>query len=882
MTRLELAARPCLVALAVALGLWQGAAARAQPAPAGTPVPAASPAAIPVPEIAMRAEEIAATLRRFRARAAPTTVETRVAAELAEVRQRAEELQLETGQALAAPVVPSVLEHLLDRWQQLGPQLGDWSAVLRARATELQELVDQLAQLRAAWMATRDAAVASGAPPALVARVEEVLAAVQATRGEVDAQRSRVLVLQDEVSRSAGRRDEAVESLTRSLSLAPRGLLVADSPPIWSHERGMHTWPGLAARAPARLRENARRLAEYAEREAGRLVAQLAVFLGVLVLLRRARTRVPTAAEAGEDLAEVRAVLDLPASSACVLAVVATPWLHPAAPIALTRLAALVALVPMIRILRRLIEPGVASLVYAIAAVIALGHLFDLAADPHLRQAFAFLRLACIVLAGAWLLAGPLAPGAQEAPAPRLELVRRSLRLVVLVAGGTALVVALGYTRIGELVARVVLVGSYALFGLYTAARVTEGLLASLLRTRRASGLSMVRGHRSLLEARGRTLIRWTAVALWTLGMLRFLHLLEPTRNAVAAVLGARAAIGSFSVSVGDLLAFGVVVWSSFLAAALVRFVLEEEILPRLALRRGLAYAVSSLAGYATLLVGFLLALAALRIDLTHFTILVSAFGVGIGFGLQNVVNNFVSGLILLFERPLQVGDSVQIAELGGEIRRIGFRSSTIRTWEGAEVIVPNANLVSDRVTNWTLSDRMRRIDLSVGVAYGSKPARVLEILRDVALRHPRVLADPAPAALFVGFGQSALDFQLRAWTDRFEEWVAIRSDLALGIHDALADAGIVIPFPQQDVHLAPVAPIDVRLVSGPAAVREASSAGATEREPGAEQQPSSAAPPAGGTGTQAGGTGTQAGGTGAQAGSTGTQAGSAGPRRSS
>jgi small-conductance mechanosensitive channel len=213
-------------------------------------------------------------------------------------------------------------------------------------------------------------------------------------------------------------------------------------------------------------------------------------------------------------------------------------------------------------------------------------------------------------------------------------------------------------------------------------------------------------------------------------------------------------------------------------------------------------HAISAVAQYAVMLIGFLLAAAAAGFDWSRITLLAGAFGVGIGFGLQNVVNNFVSGLILLFERPVQVGDTVQQGELIGEVRRIGIRSSTVRTFEGAEVIVPNADLISQRVVNWTLSDRNRRIDLPVGVAYGTPPERVLALLDRVGRAHPDTLADPEPMVLFRAFGESSLDFELRIWTARPERMLAARSELAVAIHAAFGEEGIEIPFPQRDLHL--------------------------------------------------------------------------------
>src|SRR5262249_28664708 len=177
------------------------------------------------------------------------------------------------------------------------------------------------------------------------------------------------------------------------------------------------------------------------------------------------------------------------------------------------------------------------------------------------------------------------------------------------------------------------------------------------------------------------------------------------------------------------------------------------------------------------------------------------AFGVGIGFGLQSVVNNFVSGLILLFERPVHVGDVVEIGDrLSGEVKRIGIRASTVRTGQGAEIIVPNAQLITERVTNWTLSDRTRRIDLRVGVDYGSAPDRVMEALEAIARAHPGVLKSPAPAAYFVEFGDSAITFELRAWTSQFERWSRIQTELATAVYAGLKEAGMSIPFPQREV----------------------------------------------------------------------------------
>jgi len=243
------------------------------------------------------------------------------------------------------------------------------------------------------------------------------------------------------------------------------------------------------------------------------------------------------------------------------------------------------------------------------------------------------------------------------------------------------------------------------------------------------------------------------------------------------------------------------------LLSRLIRFLLEEDIYDRFHFNRGSSYAISTLLHYVILLAGFFVAIAALGADMTKFTVLAGALGVGIGFGLQNIVNNFVSGLILLFERPVNVGDVVQVQNETGVIRRIGIRASIIRLFDSSELIVPNGLLISDTVTNWTLSNRQRRIELKVGVAYGSDPKRVIALLTEVAGAHPLAAKNPAPQTLMTDFGTDALNFEVRIWTDDYDRWLQIKSDVAVAITDALAEAKIAIPFPQRDLHLQSIDP---------------------------------------------------------------------------
>jgi small-conductance mechanosensitive channel len=312
----------------------------------------------------------------------------------------------------------------------------------------------------------------------------------------------------------------------------------------------------------------------------------------------------------------------------------------------------------------------------------------------------------------------------------------------------------------------------------------------------------MVQRHEELVRNRLLLVCRVGFVVLWVVEVLKFLHIFDLVDGLVMAVLTAEARFGQVGISLADVLAFIVTVWASVWVSKLLRFVIEEDVFPRLTLPRGVPQAISIGIHYVILLFGFFLAVAATGIELSKFTILAGAFGVGVGFGLQNVVNNFVSGLILLAERPVMPGDTVQIGELAGEVKRIGMRSSTVRTWQGAEVIVPNGNLISNEVINWTLSDKQRRLEIPVGVAYGTDTETVVGLLVEVGESHPDVLKHPPPHALFLGFGDSSLNFELRVWTAEFERFLRVKSEVTIAVEKALKEAGITIPFPQRDVYL--------------------------------------------------------------------------------
>jgi small-conductance mechanosensitive channel len=259
--------------------------------------------------------------------------------------------------------------------------------------------------------------------------------------------------------------------------------------------------------------------------------------------------------------------------------------------------------------------------------------------------------------------------------------------------------------------------------------------------------------------------------------------------------------LGGEVVTPASLIAFAVILLAAVLLSRVLQRALERAYTRR-GLDEGVQYALNRLLNYVVLALGLLVALENLGISVTALAGIGAILAVGIGFGLQNIAQNFVSGLILLLERPVKKGDFVEVGDIKGTVREIHARATVITTVDNVDVLVPNGQFITERVVNQTFANRRVRMRVEVGVAYGSDIALVCSILERVARAHEAVLPEPAPKVWFTEFGDSSLNFTLLVWVpEPLLQW-QVASDLRFGIEAAFREAGVEIPFPQRDLHL--------------------------------------------------------------------------------
>ncbi len=240
-----------------------------------------------------------------------------------------------------------------------------------------------------------------------------------------------------------------------------------------------------------------------------------------------------------------------------------------------------------------------------------------------------------------------------------------------------------------------------------------------------------------------------------------------------------------------------------FFITSKISKLLIRKVFPRYGLDQGMSVSIATIIRYVLVTLGFILILQATGIDLGSLGILFGALGIGIGFGLQNITNNLISGIIILFERPVKVGDRVEVGNVNGDIYKISARATTIITNDNIAIIVPNSEFISNTVINWSHNDRNVRFNFPVGVSYKEDPQVIKKFLLEVAKSNRGVLNRPAPDVIFDAFGDSSLDFILRVWTSEYaNKPLVLKSQLYFEIFDKFKQNGIEIPYPQRDLHL--------------------------------------------------------------------------------
>ena len=668
---------------------------------------------------------------------------------------------------------------------------------LKKRIEEYGAILQRLQEMRTRWQATLEAAKERQAPKAIVERAAETLKSVDGLLEATKKRYDETLTALDTLAGERQRYDLLASRMEERLAQRSTELFTLDHAPLWSDvaRRGLHPlryFEGLVSAGRTILRQSV----EFYRVNLGAFYAHMVTTLlaGLLLLylyLRQRRGQLKAKPRRFHD--EALLFIRHPAAATVLLAVLMAPLFYPERPQAVGQFNALVALAALLWIIHGLILPRVRPYVYLLSLLFLWSSLQAHIGGLETDVRFAWFLMSLLLLAASLAMLRPGGPLRSEKYDTEIRFFVRLAPLVPLVAFVALVADLLGAVNLSTRLIQA-LITSLLLFMLFLAvARIFRGLVAIFVQRRAA-----LSGHMLQEAKRIESYLVFTIdlffMGYWTYLVLKQFNLLYFVENWWQAFTALSWKVGEVSVSVGAVVDFLFVLVLTWFLTRFVTILLDLELFSRYRFPRGVPAAIQMIVRYLIITVGVIFGLTALGVRLTDLSILAGALGVGIGFGLRNIMANFVSGLLLIFERPVQQGDVVEVGGVYGDIQKIGVRATTIKTYDGSEVIVPNADFITKEVTNWTLSSKSRRVKMQFKVAFGNDPRKVIEIIREVVASNPAIRKEPAPKILFEGYGDYYLEFTVYFWVD--EKILDVKSETGLAIYEALTDAGVEMPVP--------------------------------------------------------------------------------------
>jgi len=778
---------------------------KASPSPQPTVQPVVpnllSETAIPLQEIAPRSEELIEKLQEMNDRLILDPTISSIDRKLKAQEELIGGMEHELDELMAITPTRIELKYVEHEWLAQKALYSTMRNTLIDRAKAVEDDLRFLKSRQSEWGAAFNQIQDPKALEMVYDRIRNVLSEIQDTSRQADELLRSLLALQDRLSQQYQVVLDTLKKIAQAKARIQQSLLEPDSPPLWRADTQTTSNGRLDQMLKLTFSWNLARTREFIKARRYQWLAVLLLFLVAMSAYLIIRHQVFDSIEKRPDVTPFLS-LQRPVSLALFTVLMVILPMTTAMPVQIRALMLLLSLVPVLRLQAHLIKPIFRSFLYVLVIYGIASWFWEtiVTSEGLKRWGLAVMSIAVIALV-LWLT-----PRAHREFLPsdrkaRLFLFVIYLPLALILASYIANV--FGYVGLSRVLRSGTVLGAYSAVVLYTAYLVMANFLTVFTQRSQPDFLTTAGWERKSIVSWTLRLIKYAGFCLWAYMTLNFFTIREPVMGAISTALNTPIRVRAASITLGDVLAFILVLAAGFVIAGIFRVLLGRTLLTRLHLKPGIPYAISTITYYLLLLCVLLLALSASGVELSKFTVLTGAFGLGAGFGLQNIISNFVSGIILLFERPIRIGDFLEVGPTVGEVIQMGMRSSSIRTPQGAEVIVPNSHLISNQVVNWTLTEQKRRTEVNVKVAYGADPETVVDLLMKTALSHPKVMREPGPSVFFLGFGDNSLDFQLLFWVPEARMHVAVNSDVAMKIANEFREAGINLPAQKRDLYVA-------------------------------------------------------------------------------
>lgn len=698
------------------------------------------------------------------------------------------------------------LENHLYLWNSEKSKLSGIQGNLNSIKDKLNEQKESIDEILNVWQLSKEAMTKEeDLPENILQMVNNFLKNAGYIKDTINQKNEVVFTQLERVTSTNIIIDEHLSDIQIKLKMVTGISLTTKGPSLFKVIFGQTEKEKLVGNMTSNLKRNFIPVSDFVSNNITRVIIHLLIFIFLLVTLIVVRKNLNFSKYRKMDkhlISDALTLLTRPLAISLLITLILTFFIYSDPPIAFKVITFVLLLIPIMILLPALTIKEMNIYIYSLGFIFLLMNIMDLTIYGSLLDNLIRIVIALILLFGLSKLLRTEILNKIFFREFSKKLFNGFFILLSILLIISILAIVVGYYLFGEFIIDGVIWSLYCFLLFYAGYNVAAGFTELLIHSGSLQRFNVIQKYHDQIS-------KWLISALYLATILFLFYVIllifeikEPVIKVVISIWEFGFIIGNFNFSLGNVIIFFFTLWVAILISRITRAVLEEDVLNKMKLKRGVPRTISMMVRYTLITIGFLVAVAAAGMELKNLTIIFGALGVGIGFGLQDIINNFISGLILLFERPIQIGDTIQVGELWGNVKQIGIRSSVIRTFSGSEVIVPNGMLISREVTNWTLSDQKRRLEIEVGVAYGTDMENVLEILKKCASDHEQVLDDPAPSAWFTGFGESSLDFKLVFWFGSFDGGLAVKSEVAVTVNKALKEAGITIPFPQHDLYI--------------------------------------------------------------------------------
>ena len=756
---------------------------------------------LPVADIVSRSEKTIQSLTKFRENTTHNPEISKVKSDFVKLHAQIGQYKEETKKYDLEKLPKNKLADLENRLEAFNVRIMSFQKVVKKAINEINTGLVSLETEKTIWEKTEKSRFKQKIPDPLVARIKTSLKYTRNIQKIIKTELDSLLSLQSEISDDDLYVKEQLLVIKEVKKSIQKRLFQIDQPPLWKISVDSSIYSEIKYTAQHKKES----FLNYYNNYTVNFEIHLIVFLFLFVIFFSLFLKVARNKLNEDDINFAKVLTQFPLSMTLLITCLLTPLIHPHAPSVLLQINRLIIFLPVMRLLPLLFLRDFKNVIISLLILFMLHALTNLLiSDPNMQRIIITGLIVISLFGLIYLNRTKVITSKLTSQSNWVSIIRSAFYLGIILVVISLIAIIFGAVNFAKLLFGAELNSAYLAIVLLTGKIIIVNIGEIAFNSKLMWSSKFIKNNKDLIIKHYNTSIHFLFILIWIFGTLNYFGISSWIIEIIVTIFTASASIGEISISLGAILTFVLAIFLTFSASKLVRAILNDDVLPYVSLPKGIPSTILTMTHYMILSIGFLFAMSAAGMNWSNLAIIIGSLGVGIGFGLQNLVNNFVSGLILIFERPISIGDVVEVGTLMGTVKRIGIRSSTIRTFNESEVIVPNGLLVSQELINWTLSDRQRRLDIPVGVAYGTDPLKVMTILQEVAEANPRVKDYPKPFITFEGFGDSSLDFLLRIWAADFSEGLSIKTDVTMEVYKRFNEENIQIPFPQRDIHIIP------------------------------------------------------------------------------